>query len=720
MFPADPVELARSLIDAARASRQRRVLVLGGEPAWARAAGEGLRGALQTTALWVGDTAPAGWTACAPRAARGQLGREYQLVCLDAFAGLDPDALGAVAGTLVGGGLLCLLCPPLATWQVYADPECERMCVAPGSVEAVGGRFLHRLATMLADAPGVCIVHQDGRVSGDPSALELPAELATEPAISADGCVNDEQRVAVAAVLNVVRGHRRRPAVLTAHRGRGKSAALGLAAAVLMAERGATVLLTGPSLAAVEAVFEHAAARLSGVRRSRTELVCGAGRLRFVAPDALAVSPPVADLVLVDEAAALPQSLLLRLLRACPRLAFATTVHGYEGSGRAFALRFESRLDAEAPGWRALTLKSPVRWAEHDPLEALGFRALLLDAEPAPAASIAGVPMLRATIERLDRDALAADEALLREVFGLLVLAHYRTRPFDLRQMLDGPSVAVWVARLNGCVAAVALIAEEGGLPPDLACEVASGRRRVRGHLLPQVLAAHCGRPDAMALRGWRVLRLAVHPAVRRRGLGLALLARLSTDARACGQDWLGASFGATPTLLAFWRHAGLMPLRVGATREASSGAHAALVLRPLSVEAESLYRALRRRYLALSPQLLGDALRDIDPLLALALLARDPDDGVPSVPSPEWRRDAEDFARGARDYEDALGVLWHLAVEVLPRTAFTGDTAYRARQALAMKVLQKRSWKTTAEHLGVPGRRQVMALLREATARLI
>ncbi|AOV17999.1 hypothetical protein BJI67_13855 [Acidihalobacter aeolianus] len=707
---------ARRLLAAARVAHQRRVLVLSGEAAWAVDAAAGLREVLAVEdALWIGQSTAAGWSHCPPREGQAQLGREYGLICLDAFSGLDPDTLGAATGTLAGGGLFYLLCPPLDRWADYPDPERARMAVVPDGEAAVGGRFLRRLASILSAAPGVRIVTQAGEVMGDPLAVDPVSAAPTIRAAGHDGALTADQHAAVAAVLHAAQGHRRRPAVLTAHRGRGKSTAFGLAAAALLAERESKVVLTGPSLVAVAPVFAAAAQRLPGAHLRRGLLQYGTGRLEFMAPDALAEAPPQADLVLVDEAAALPLPLLSRLLHACPRLAFATTVHGYEGSGRAFALRFQPLLDRERPGWHGVALDEPIRWTSGDPLESLSFRALLLDAEPAADTEVGGAAAESLRIERLDRDALAADEPLLRELFGLLILAHYRTRPYDLRQLLDGPSVSVWVGRSAGRVAAVALLADEGGLDGELAGRVAAGRRRARGHLLPQVLAAHCARPDAMALRGRRVLRLAVHPAVRRRGLASALLARLAADAQADGLDWLGASFGATSELLAFWRGVGFAPLRVGSTREATSGAHAALVMRPLSVPAERLYGDLRARYLDALPHLLCDALRRIEPELALALLSRGDDECVVRKSTPAHRYEAAAFAAGGMDYEDVLGALWHLGLERLPVL-----TEPAVRDAFVARILQKRSWQDVATLLGVPGRRQVVELLRRAAASLL
>src|SRR5690606_42099695 len=60
--------------------------------------------------------------------------------------------------------------------------------------------------------------------------------------------------------------------------------------------------------------------------------------------DALPISDT--DLVIVDEAAQLPVALLQHLVLCHPDtpLAFATTTHGYEGTGRGYVLRFSKWL----------------------------------------------------------------------------------------------------------------------------------------------------------------------------------------------------------------------------------------------------------------------------------------------------------------------------------------------------------------------------------------
>lgn len=47
-----------------------------------------------------------------------------------------------------------------------------------------------------------------------------------------------------------------------------------------------------------------------------------------------------ADVVAVDEAAAVPLPILYDVHKRFDRMVFATTIHGYEGAGRGFSIRF--------------------------------------------------------------------------------------------------------------------------------------------------------------------------------------------------------------------------------------------------------------------------------------------------------------------------------------------------------------------------------------------
>lgn len=696
----------------ARCTRHRRLLVLAGEADWCRRAATDVLHALASPAvLWISAHAPDQALAFPAGQARQALGREWQALVFDAHDGFDPDALGAVGGTVVGGGVLLLLTPPLAHWPDYPDPETARIAPALFAPAAVGRRFLHRFVRLLAVAEGIAVVAQDGPLPPLPPASEPLAAPAPQ---GAGDCLSDDQARAVAAVMRVATGRRRRPVVLSADRGRGKSAAFGIAAARLLRAGISPILVTAPRLEAVAPVFAQAGRLLPRAAAGKGALHWGGARLEFCPPDQLLRRAGSARLVLVDEAAAIPAPVLQGLLERYARLAFATTVHGYEGTGRGFATRFKQVLDARTPLWKALALKAPVRWAADDPVERFLFRALLLDAVPAPAAAVAAARPEHCALELLDRDALAADEALLRELFGLLVQAHYRTRPYDLRYLLDGPNIRVYAARCRGHVVATALVATEGGFDAAAARAIWANRSRPHGHLLPETLAAHLGLQAAPLLRADRIMRIAVHPAVQGRGIGTALAQRVAAAARRAGRDYLGSSFGATAELMAFWERLGCRPVRVSHKRGAASGAHAVVVMRALSDAGCALYRDARRRYLDNLPLQLADPLRDLDPALAAACLRRERGEWVPpALSAGDWCEVAA-AAAGRRLLEACPAPVQHLAAAALADPAGVALDGAAQRAAL-LKLIQHRPWAEVAAALALPGRAQVTALLRQA-----
>ncbi|BBI64114.1 hypothetical protein HSBAA_54200 [Vreelandella sulfidaeris] len=288
-------------------------------------------------------------------------------------------------------------------------------------------------------------------------------------------------------------------------------------------------------------------------------------------------------------------------LTAFPRIAFATTVHGYEGSGRGFALRFRATLDRLTPQWKALVLDAPIRWHRGDPLETVVNQLLLLKASLPIAQrqeSIVATENTGAT-ETIDRAWLAKDDTALEKLFGLLVQSHYRTSPNDLRQLLDGPGTALRMVEQQHEPQAILVTQEEGGFEAVLANQVARGERRPQGHLLAQSLATHAGSREALTARWRRVVRIATHPERRRQGLGHALLHDDMATAKQQGIALYGATFGAEASLLRFWLTLGFSPVRLGITREASTGEFAVMVAKALNTQGEAVLADLYERFQA-------------------------------------------------------------------------------------------------------------------------
>jgi tRNA(Met) cytidine acetyltransferase len=679
--------------------RWRRLLLLLGDPRWSSKAATSI---LQSMGLedapWLGVSSEGRDGGLPLSRATGLLGREFDALVLDLCEHIDPDALGACSGTLRAGGLLLLLLDP------------------GGAPARKAPRFTQRLLHALRDSPGTAWVEQSGRRGVNP--LPDPGVAAGDPP-GDPSCRTRDQAEAVNAVTHLARGHRHRPLVLVADRGRGKSAALGIAAARLLGAGSRTILLTGPRLEAVLPALERGAALLPEAQRGRGHLRLGERSLEFVPPDALLLAPRPADLLLVDEAAAIPPALLAGLLQRYPRIVFATTTHGYEGTGRGFAVRFRHTLDRLTPQWRQIRLHQPIRWAEGDPLEQAVFRALLLNASPAPDEEVIAAGPPACEYERLPRQHLAADGKLLSQVFGLLVLSHYRTRPRDLLHLLDGDGLSVHVLRVGERVLGTVLAADEGGLDEATAYQVSLGRRRLHGHLLPQTLAQHLGLEAAATLRLRRVVRIAVHPALQGRGLGTRLLGELTRVTEADGLDGCGASFGADERLLGFWRNAGFAPVRLGVSRETSSGSHSANVLLPLSEAGQILFDRARSRFMTHLPHMLGDGLRDLEPGLARSLMAAGPPLPLPRF-SHQDRLDLTAFAVGHRRYEVCPAPVRQLAQFTLSQPPQSTPLTREQAELLLARTVQNRTWKHCADLLGLEGRRTAEARTREAVAQVL
>ncbi|GAA0681825.1 GNAT family N-acetyltransferase [Marinobacterium maritimum] len=584
-----------------RRSRQRVLIWVCGEENWCREQLAGpLSDWLQGRGVLVGGQPAAELVPVSARQATELLGQTLDFAVFDAFAGFNPNTFGQLCGTVEGGGCVVLLTPSASEWAGFADPEYASLCVEPYSPEQLRGHYLSHLIRVLSASDELVRWAQ-----GEAPIIPLLPPVVPLPVVEAPFRSVD-QTAAVELILDSA-AKRQQPLVLSADRGRGKSAALGIAAARLL-QAGKKVAVTAFSRGAIASLLERVEALVPEL----------SPRLQYYRPDELLHADVQADLLLVDEAATIPTPLLLQLVNTYPRAVFATTLHGYEGNGQGFALRFLRQLRSRYPRCCEYRLTTPIRWAAPDPLEQLSNRMLLLDVD-------AGEPGGEASeleVVRMGQAALAQDTRLLRHLFGLLVLAHYRTTPGDLRILLDSPNMRIYMVRAAGVPVACALLAEEGPLPDELADAIWQGRRRPRGHLLPQTLIAQEGWREVAPWRSLRVVRIAVHPDVQQQGVGSQLLQWIEQDARAEQIDYLGASFAASDELLQFWRNNGYSPLRLGEQRDPVAGTHALLVLKPLTAEVQHWMPQARCWYRRSLLQRLPGVLRDLEAERLPALLS--------------------------------------------------------------------------------------------------
>jgi tRNA(Met) cytidine acetyltransferase len=722
-------DLARRLREQARARGERRLIVLHGEhEATRRAAGEALAAADvdRRERLLVGpDTEPRIEAERLRRTRSKQaLGTTWTSLVLDAHEAFDPNALGRTLGAVDGGGLYLLLVPPLAAWPDRQDAFDSTLAVAPFSVDDVAGRFRRRLVATMRGQPGIAIVDADTGTIDQPGLTETqpdpteddrrpePPRRPSFPEAIYRACRTQDQADTVHALEGLLDPNR--IVVVDADRGRGKSSAAGLAAAGLLA-RGKDVLVTAPRPSNVEEVFARARELATELDLDPHEaegpaLSVDGSQLAYASPIEARERVDEVDAVVVDEAAGIPVHVLAGFLDTRTPIAFTTTIHGYEGAGRGFSVRLQDHLDASDRPVHRLAMDEPIRYARQDPVEAFGFEALLLDAAPARADQLPAEGTQAARYRRPSAETLLEEPDLLREAFGLLVLAHYRTTPADLARLLDAPNVSVHWLTLDGHVVSVALVAREGGLPADRR-EVMYEGERVPGNLIPDVLTSQLRDEDAAKTTGWRVMRVATHPARRREGFATRLLEHVREEAE--GEvDWLGTSYGATPELLSFWHQLGYRTMHLSTRRNEASGEHSALQLSPITEAGHELADRTERWLVRRLPSGLADALDQLDPDVVRASLA-----GVQQPPEidltdRDWRLVAA-AAYGSGVYDISPRPFRQLALRHLVDQGV--DLAERQERLLVRKVLQAHDWDRVHAELGYDSKRMAMRDLGEA-----
>ena len=189
-----------------------------------------------------------------------------------------------------------------------------------------------------------------------------------------------------------------------------------------------------------------------------------------------------------------------------------------------------------------------------------------------------------------------------------------------------------------------------------------------------------------------------------------------ATRAASSGLDWFGTSFGASPEVVGFWQACNLQPVRVGITREASSGSHSVVMIRALTPGSRQAFEAMRRRFSEILLDDLGGPLDKVE-IEVVWQLFRGLSALISQPSDVDWR-DARSFAESRRGLDLCrLGIrrilTAFLAADKQPDMTFSGLST--AQQALIMKVFQHARWDELARFLELTGRRQVEQALREA-----
>lgn len=645
------------------------------------------------------------------------LGQEIAGAIIDVKHGLSADTLGITAGMIQAGGLLILLIPDSTKWQTLANPENSRFLNTPYTIADAKNNFTQHLMQTWQQSNIVWLEEHKPQETLEPSQCINPViPLPT-----------DDQKAALKAIHTVAFGHRKRPLVITADRGRGKSSILGIAAVENLIAGKSHIAITASRLDQVKSAFQHATKSLEILINNHldagqelpeiTILENKRGRitfsfqgqtkvLDFLAPDHLILNPTDADLLLVDEAAHLPTPVLTEILLRHHRLVFATTLHGYEGSGHGFELRFKKKLNQQTPDWKNLNLQQPIRWAENDPLESAINQALLLDANTTELNEIDlnNIVANELNFEQIDSKQLIANPALLKTLFGLLVQAHYQTSPNDLQQLLNAPNIKIIIARPNlqesmpNVILGAVLCIEEGKISPSAG--------RAHGHLVPQLLTKHYAKDDFLMLSTLRIMRIAVHPKCQRAGIGKQLINQVEQIGKQSRVDYICSSFGSSEELLPFWFEQNFWPLHVGVKRDKASGSHNIVVAKPVTAMARQALSLIQTRFQEQFPHLLLESLPYLPALQIWPIIQtfrfKQRNFG--------YEKALKNYQNGSRPYESVSNKLWEWSLQ---STAKIKQGSISEQAIWCDKILKKLSWQEVAHLHHLAGRKGVEEKLK-------
>ncbi|KAJ8695895.1 N-acetyltransferase 10 [Pleurotus ostreatus] len=547
------------------------------------------------------------------------LGNTYGMCVLQDFEAITPNLLARTIETVEGGGLIVLLLKTMSSLkQLYTMTMDVHARYRTSSHDSVIARFNERFILSLGSCSD-CLVLDDelnvlpisrgkdispieegrGKGKADNELKDLKDNLAdTKPVGDLVKLAKtlDQAKAILTFVDAIAEKTLSSTVTLTAGRGRGKSAALGLAIAAALAHGYSNIFVTSPSPENLKTLFdfvfkgmdalgyeEHldydiaqstnpdfnkAIVRVNVFRNHRQTI-------QYIQPQDAHVLGQ-AELVIIDEAAAIPLPLVKNLIG--PYLVFmASTINGYEGTGRSLSLKLIQQLrestrpsltkdvtnagaEDDAAGvaspskkathkapprvrsLREIKLETPIRYAPGDQVEKWLNSLLCLDASIIPKSAHQGCPHPSSCeLFYVSRDTLfsyhPASELFLQRMMALYVASHYKNQPNDLQLMSDAPAHHLFVllppikddeSHLPEPLV-VLQVALEGNISKDAILDGLNRGYRAGGDMIPWLVSQQFQESKFALLSGARVVRIATHPDYANMGYGARALQALNS-----------------------------------------------------------------------------------------------------------------------------------------------------------------------------------------------
>eukprot|EP01128_Nolandella_sp_AFSM9_P006564 TRINITY_DN3410_c0_g1_i1.p1 TRINITY_DN3410_c0_g1~~TRINITY_DN3410_c0_g1_i1.p1 ORF type:complete len:1037 (+),score=299.15 TRINITY_DN3410_c0_g1_i1:74-3184(+) len=522
------------------------------------------------------------------------LGNTYGMCVLQDFEAITPNILARTIETVEGGGVIVLLLKTMTNLQqLYNMAMDVHKRFKTEAHQEVTARFNERFLLSLVACEQSLVVDDELNIlplsvasrkitplppkkpgSLTPSEKELKALKAaladTQPvgAFVKLAKTLDQAKSLVTFIDAISEKSLRSTVSLTAARGRGKSAALGLAIAAAVSYGYSNIFVTSPSPENLKTLFDFVFKgfdALDYTEHTDYELIQSANPalnkaivrvnifrshrqvIQYIAPDDSSLLAQ-AELVVIDEAAAIPLPMVRKLLG--PYLVFmSSTINGYEGTGRSLSLKLLKELrersgksgERSAGGrqLREIKLSDPIRYSKGDSVEKWLNGLLCLDATVVKPIHSGAPHPSACELYYVNRDTLFSyhkvSEVFLQRMMALYVSSHYKNSPNDLLLMSDAPAHHLFVLhpRLDSassqlpdifCVLQVAL---EGQISAQSVTEAASSAKRPAGDLIPWNVSQQFQDHNFPKLSGARVVRIATHADFQKMGYGSRALSLL-------------------------------------------------------------------------------------------------------------------------------------------------------------------------------------------------
>ncbi|KAL1506350.1 hypothetical protein ABEB36_005733 [Hypothenemus hampei] len=526
------------------------------------------------------------------------LGNTYGMCVLQDFEALTPNLLARTIETVEGGGLVVLLLRSITSLkQLYTLSMDVHKRFRTEAHQDVRPRFNERFLLSLASCRKCLIVTDQLTVlpvsthAIDVTPIENTQQLTDvemklnsfkekvrdTPIVGSlmNCCKTLDQFKALLKFTEAIAEKTLRSTVsLTAARGRGKSAALGLAVSAAVAFGYSNIYVTSPSPENLNTFFEFVFKGFDAleyqehidyslVQSTNPEFnkaiirvsICRDRRqtIQYIHPtDANKLCQ--AELLVIDEAAAIPIPYVKAMLG--PYLVFlASTVNGYEGTGRSLSLKLLEQLRIETVSKDAntkaagrdsfsstgrtlheITLNESIRYKPDDDVELWLTKLLCLDST-AVTPILSGYPAPNTcNLYYINRDTLfsyhKASEEFLQRLVALYVTSHYKNSPNDLQMMSDAPAHHLFCllgpvdpnSKILPEVLVFIQVCLEGEISKASVKEGFARGKRASGDLIPWTIGQQYQDTDFPRLAGARIVRIATHPNCQGMGYGFRAL----------------------------------------------------------------------------------------------------------------------------------------------------------------------------------------------------